>query len=132
MKNTLLLFLIISALQANAQSKSYDYAYLNKKGICVYSLADKKEYPVVASQGDSPSLSPDGRKITYTATNKAGNRFIAVRDLNTKKKTILNTTSNNGYGPVWSPNGRFIAYNVFNAQKSEWAIAVIDSGNTGA
>jgi TolB protein len=132
MKNILLLFLLIGALQVNGQSKTYDYAYLNKKGICVYSLADKVEYPVVATMGDAPSLSPDGRKVAYTATNKKGDRFIAVMDLNTKKKTILNTSSNNCYGPVWSPNGKFIAYNVFNTQKSKWFIAVIDSGNTGA
>jgi len=129
MKNISILFLILIATGAFGQSKSYDYAYMNKKGICVYSIADKKEYLIV-SKGENPCISPDGKKLAYTALDQNGGRFIAVIDLNTKKKTILNTNSNNCYGPVWSPNGNYIAYNVFDSQKSNWLIAVIDAGNT--
>jgi TolB protein len=129
MKNILVLLFTFCVTAAFAQPKSYDYAYLNKKGICVYSIADKMEY-LADAKGQDPCISPDGRKLAFTWSNKAGDRFIAVMDLATKKRTIFNTHNNNCYGPVWSPNGKYIAYNAFDAQKSKWSIAIIDSGNT--
>ena len=44
MKNILLLLLFFGVAAVSAQPKTYDYAYLNKKGICVYSIANKMEY----------------------------------------------------------------------------------------
>jgi len=131
MKNILSLLLFFGVAAASAQPKSYDYAYMNKKGICVYSIANKMEY-LADAKGQDPCISPDGRKLAFTWSNKAGDRFIAVIDLATKKRTIFNTHNNNCYGPVWSPNGKYIAYNAFNAEKSNWSIAIIDSGNTAA
>ncbi|HZY39183.1 MAG TPA: hypothetical protein VFE53_21150 [Mucilaginibacter sp.] len=128
MKKILLLLFTVSSFCASAQPKSYDYAYMNKKGICVYSVAAKMEY-LADAKGQDPCISPDGKKLAFTSSNKAGDRFIAVTDLATKKKTIFNTHNNNCYGPVWSPNGKYIAYNAFDAQKSKWSIAIIDSGN---
>lgn len=130
MKNILLLLLIISTSIAYSQPKAYDYCYTNSKGTCVYSVADKKEIVVVRGVSD-PCLSPDGTKLAYTYNTQDGGRGIKVIDINTKKKTILNTKSDNCYGPVWSPDGKMIAYNVFDTQKSNWDIAVIDTGNTG-
>jgi TolB protein len=129
MKNILLLLLFFGDAKTSAQPKSYDYAYLNKKGICVYSVANKMEY-LADAKGQDPCISPDGKKLAFTSSNKAGDRFIAVIDLATKKKTIFNTHNNNCYGPMWSPNGKYIAYNAFDAKKSDWSIAIIDSGNT--
>ena len=125
----MLLFLTVFVTTVFAQQKTFDYAYINKKGICVYSIAEKKEYPIVKS-GLNPCISYDGKKLAYTALNKKGDRFISVINLTTKKKIILNTHSNNCYGPVWSPDGKYIAYNFFDNQKSDWAIAVIDTNNS--
>jgi len=112
-----------------SQSKSYDYCYVNKKGICVYSLMDKKEYLVV-KKGTDPCISPDGTKVAYTSMLNGIDRVINVIDLNTKKITKLNTNSINCYGAMWSPDGKYIAYNVFNLEKSRWYIAIIDAANT--
>jgi len=128
MKHILIPLLFIGIIAA-AQPKTYDYAYMNKKGICVYSVANKLER-LVDAKGQDPCISPDGRKLAFTWSNKAGDRFIAVIDLATNKKAIFNTHNNNCYGPVWSPNGKYIAYNAFNVEKSDWSIAIIDSGNT--
>jgi hypothetical protein len=129
MKKILLLFLITSSLCAFAQPKSYDYAYLNKKGICVYSITEKKEY-LISTTGQDPALSPDGTKLAYTDNGKNSDRFIVVIDLATKKKMILDTHNSNCYGAVWSTDGKMLAYNIFLGAK--WAIAVINADNTGA
>jgi len=129
MKNLLLLILIIVSPIVYGQSKSFDYAYMNKKGICVYSIAEKKEYPI-GKGGQNPCISPDGKKLAYTDFDKKGGRFISIIDLNTKKVIILNTNSNNCYGPVWSPNGEFIAYNIFDTQKTNWSVAITDFYNS--
>ena len=128
MKKIIFLGLIICVNRAFSQQKTFDYAYINKKGICVYSVAEKKEYPLIKS-GLNPCISHDGKKLAYTALNKKGDRFISIINLTTKKKTILNTHSSNCYGPVWSPDGKYIAYNFFDNQKNDWAIAVIDTNN---
>ena len=121
--------MIICASQLFAQPKSYDYAYINQRGICVYSNADKKEY-FILKDGADPCISPDGTKLAYTVNLKNGNRAIAVIDLNTKAKISLITHNDNCYGPKWSPDGKWIAYNAFLGSK--WSIAVIGANNTGA
>jgi TolB protein len=130
MKNSLLLLLLVYASVAFGQNKSFDYAYSNSdgRGIFVYSIADKKEVPIVKT-GSDPSISPNGKKLAYTAYRKDGSRFIQVIDLNSKKKIALKTKSTNCYGPVWSPNGKMILYNCFNDENGNWMIGVIDSGN---
>ncbi len=129
MKNILLLLLFFWVAATSAQPKSYDYAYLNKKGICVYSATEKKEY-LISTTGQDPALSPDGTKLAYTDNGKNSDRFIVVIDLGTKKKTNLDTHNNNCYGAVWSRDGKMLAYSIFLGTK--WAIAVINADNTGA
>jgi Tol biopolymer transport system component len=129
MRLILLIFFVACASFVYGQNKSYDYCYQNNKGICVYSVADKAEQ-VILKKGSDACISPDGKKVAYTTYSPKGDRTIAVIDLNTKKKTELNTGSNNCYGPMWSPDGKLIAYNVFNTQTSKWFIAVINADNT--
>ncbi|MBS1502123.1 MAG: PD40 domain-containing protein [Bacteroidetes bacterium] len=124
MKKILLFLWIALALKVSAQSKSFDYCY-SGKGNFVYSVADQKAYPILSGVSATDlCISPDGMKVAYTTNTKDG-RQIGVIDLNSKHKTTLNTQSNNCYGPVWSPDGKYIAYNVFNDQTSKWSIAII-------
>jgi len=131
MKNSLTLLFVLLGSIVYGQNKVYDYAYMNKNGICVYSIVDKKEYPII-KMGLNPCISPDGKKVAYTAYNKKNERFIAVMDIDTKKSIILNTKSNNCYGPVWSPDGKFIAYNVFDDKRKDWSVAIIDTNKISA
>lgn len=130
MRAVITFLLCVSALGGFGQNKSYDYCYLRGSNVVVYSAADKKAIPVLNSRYASDAcISPDGKKVAYTAISAKGDRNIGLIDLNTRKKSLLNTGSKNCYGPVWSPDGKKIAYNVFNDQTSNWAIAVIDVEN---
>jgi len=58
------------------------------------------------------SISPDGRKIAFTArTGNDGNPRLWVRSLETLEAKALTGTATNPY-PFWSPDSRFIAYQV--------------------
>jgi Tol biopolymer transport system component len=130
MKPVLLLLLLICSSQIYGQGKSFDYCYQNKTGICVYSIADKKEQVIVKQGGTDPCISPDGRKVAYTINSKNDVRTIGMIDLSSKQKTTLKTNSRNCFAPVWSPDGKYIAYSVFDKAKSKWSVAVIDAANT--
>ncbi len=105
--------------------KSFDYCYSRDGGIYVYSPVNKKT-ELEIKQTD-PYLSPDGTKLAYTVNSANGDRQIEVMDLFTKQKTLLNTNNKDCYGPVWSPDGKFIVYNAF--INNIWQICLIDKDN---
>jgi TolB protein len=110
-------------------SNIFNYCYENKKGICVYSLAISKEF-VTTIIGEWPCISADGKEITFTQNLKGGDRCICVMNLTTNKIKVLNTNSTGCFGSVWSPDGRFISYNViYKGENSNWGVAIIDTGN---
>jgi len=132
MRKLLLLFLVFGAIKAFGQNKSYDYCYVKGNGVWVYSIADKKDYLILNPRSASDvAISPDGKSVAYTVISVKGDRTLGIMDLNTKNKKTLKTGSQNCFGPVWSPDGNYIAYNVFDNKKSNWQVAIIKvSGNT--
>ena len=73
-------------------------------------MVNKLEFPV----GDAFGLSPDGTKILSVRFRKGQN--IVVYDIETKKSKFITDydwgeASSWTYNPVWSPNGKKIAYN---------------------
>ncbi len=120
----LLLCVGYSGIAQNANS--YDYCFTNGKGILLYSKTDKKE-SLVIKNANNPSLSPDGTKIACTLNSSKGDRQVVIVDIATRKTTIMNTGSLNCYAPVWSPDGQYLAYNVY--LNSVWYIAIIDKDN---
>jgi len=126
MKTIVTLFLCFCASGLWGQSKTYDYCYTRGGTIRVYSVAGKIEVPIMqASAGQDACISPDGKKVAFTINYKDGGRNIGIVDLNTKLRTQLNTGSNNCFGPMWSPDGNYIAYQVFDQANSNWLIAII-------
>jgi TolB protein len=106
------------------KKKSYDYSYYsNGKALVLFSVNDNKARRIDL-HGDAPRLSPDGTELAYT-DNANGNRRIAVLDLDNDKLSILDSTCINCYGPVWSPDGKFLAYNYCPSSGCNWSIAVI-------
>jgi serine/threonine protein kinase len=61
------------------------------------------------AQSDAAVISPDGQKITFTATSADGKSMLYVRNLDSSEVKLL-PGSENALEPFWSPDSRSIAY----------------------
>jgi hypothetical protein len=83
-----------------------------------YTLNRKQLLPVEG--GHDLNISPDGWFLAYTEDYKnekpnaaASNRHIAILNLKTGAKKIINFPSQQCYGPVWNNDGSLLAFNGF-------------------
>ena len=84
----------------------------------------------IIRRGSWPNISPDGARVVFNteeSDKKNGPvRRIAVVEIATGKTTVFkNLPSDNCFGPVWSPDGRQIAFHIFT--ESNWQIGAFDS-----
>jgi Tol biopolymer transport system component len=63
----------------------------------------------VASDGTSAAISPDGRRLVFTAVDSAGVPRLWIRFLDSLSAKLL-TGTENAQLPFWSPDSRFIAF----------------------
>jgi serine/threonine protein kinase len=61
-------------------------------------------------ESDHLAVSPDGKKLAFTARNMDGKNLIWVRSLDSSEVTPLNRTDDVIYDLFWSPDSRSIAY----------------------
>jgi len=109
------------------EKKGFDYCYTGGHGLYVANYGNGDPQHVYIN-GTDPVLSPDGTCIAYTDNGAPDHeRRIAVLDLEAGKVAVLDTACHNCYGPVWSPDGEYLAYNAF--QGSNWGIKYVDKGN---
>jgi dipeptidyl aminopeptidase/acylaminoacyl peptidase len=124
--------------------RSYDYCYASGTTLILFSVKDNKASRIKLP-GSDPSLSPDGTMLAYT--NEAdSHRRIALMDLDNDQTRILDSNCTNCWGPVWSPDGKYIAYDAYTQPaavannstqpagandntRNPWSIAVIDPDN---
>ena len=69
--------------------------------------------PVVTEVGEkyTPSLSPDGQHLAFTWNGGAGPHFsIYVKIVGTEESLRLTKEASIDFNPVWSPDGRYIAF----------------------
>jgi Tol biopolymer transport system component len=73
-----------------------------------------KAVPLITYSGSlmTPSFSPDGNQVTFSWDGEKGDNLdIYVKLIGTTGPPLRLTTDPAGdYGPVWSPDGRFIAF----------------------
>lgn len=126
----ILLISLFCSGQDSARIK-YDLAYQKDNIIYVLKFKDKKELHLTG--GADPAISPDGLRLAYTKSNGSGRndfkRFIIVVDLNTKVGTELKIFNNNYYGASWSPDSKYIAFNIW-VTPPKWQIGIINLENS--
>lgn len=83
------------------------------------------------TRGVYPDISADGSQIVFnTEEPKTTNRKIAQVDVATGKVTVIpNIPSDNCFGPVWSPDGRQVAFHMMRGPKWEIGLVNVDGSD---
>jgi Tol biopolymer transport system component len=91
-----------------------------------FSIADTSATPLLDEDDGfiDAKLSPDGSTIVYIS--RAGD--IVLYSLQDGSKRLLTTEYRYGYSPIWSPDGRSIAFSILGRPKSAIVIAPVEGG----
>jgi hypothetical protein len=109
---------------AGLTRKVYDYCYSNRSGLFVVNAGDPAGMLIKLPVTDA-KLSPDGTYLAFTDLNSPDReRRIGLMDLTTLKTAFPDSACHNCYGPVWSPDGKCLAYNAMHDQ--QWNIKYIN------
>ena len=60
-------------------------------------------------RGEAPQISPDGRHLVFSSTDRAGTRGLYIRSLDAATPRLLPGTEN-GAQPFWSPDSRMLGF----------------------
>jgi TolB protein len=133
MKPLTLLILVCVVFSALTQAAPRKIAYEHRENIFVADT-DGTHQKKVAS-GALPEISPDGTRVAFNTeadskTRPGPERHIAVADISSGKVTVLkDIPSDNCFGPVWSPDGKQLAFSIM-AEK-EWHLGLVNADGSG-
>jgi serine/threonine protein kinase len=91
------------AYQAAIGGTGSELTWFDRRGVMLGKVGDRQRY-------QDPRLSPDGRKLAVRIGDPGGDLYII--DLERGVNTRLTFESLAGFSPVWSPDGKRIAYSV--------------------
>jgi TolB protein len=102
-------------------------AFERQDFVCVANRNGSDEKKI--APGSFPAISPDGKRVVFTTTEKTGNSYlrrITIADLATgMTKSLRDVPSRNLYYTTWSPDGKKI---LFTLRVNElWDIGVVDA-----
>jgi Tol biopolymer transport system component len=127
MKHLILSILIITILVSCKETPGYNLAY--ELGGKVYATNRDTTIKKSFSNVTNPCISPDGKSLAVTKYSKTGSRSIIIIDLKSMKETQLEVKNENYYGPSWSPDNKYITFNIF--INNNWTIGLVNSKNAG-
>jgi TolB protein len=79
---------------------------------------------------DSPAWSPRGDKIAFTMRQGRSRYDIYIYDLKTTRITRITSNQGDNENPVWSPDGRFLAFSSSRLGRWEIYVMAIDGSGT--
>src|SRR5436309_7503278 len=125
---TLAIFLCI-AFPALSDAAERKIAYEHRGNIFVANADGTHQKKIAA--GALPEISPDGTRLAFNTsadskTRPGPERHIAIADVASGKVTVLkNIPSDNCFGPVWSPDGKQLAFSIM-ADKA-WQLGLVNA-----
>jgi Tol biopolymer transport system component len=112
---------VMTFLQGDSAVTS-ELVWLDRSGAEIGKIGEPGAYSDIA-------LSPDGTRLAYGFAEKSGSQDIWVRDLKRDIASRLTFNPRNDMWPVWSPDGRRIAFST--DRDGHAAVMVRDASGTG-
>ncbi len=109
----------------------------NKREVLVVSSSSGRVLPVCPPQSHTPSWSPDGSMLAFVSLTGTGSEIVTVRvreavergdpgQLGARQRVAAGSAM--AYGPVWSPDGKRLAFVDGNTGGTDVALVSADGG----
>jgi TolB protein len=133
MKRFTIALVICLSLSAGTNAAERKIAYERGENIFVANVDGTHSKKIAA--GALPEISPEGTRVAFNTegdakTRPGPERHIAIADVASGEVTVLpNIPSDNCFGPVWSPDGKQLAFSIM-ADKA-WQLGLVNADGSG-